>query len=325
MLLQHTASWRSCNFLRSGPFPAPWDAHVLSHAVQHLNCLKGLLTQEPPCPCNDEFLYQVAGWGRLGTLVCPPAHAPIPSSFWDESCTVAAVERNHLPMLRWLRAQEPQCPWDIDCCTEAARIGSLGMLQWLRSQHPPCPWSDGCTWWTTTHGNLLMLRWLRAQSPPCPWSPHCTDEAARRGHLEILEWLCNQDLRLNGTEYYQAASGGRQHVLRLHAQHAPGPSFDSSYRSQISSPILMFLGDMGFPLRGHREALMVTSQTFCAFHGLLRWCCRAVSDPSRGADCAFELLAPDSSGQDLLVRLSQLAPDLSACIAVAAGLQHNIS
>ena len=222
----------------------------------------------------------------MEVLVWLRAHASIPLSSWDQSCAAAAVERNDLSMLRWLRAQDPPCPWDKHCCWAAVRIGSFSLLQWLRSQQPPCPWDKSCTGQATSRGHLPMLKWLRAQEPPCPWSPHCTIEAARKGHLDILEWLSSQGLTLAGTEYYHAASKGHQHVLRwLHAQHAPVSSIDiGCWGSQVPTPIVMFLADIGFPLPCQHKALIMARQTFCTFHGLLRWCRHAVSDPSLPQD-----------------------------------------
>ena len=200
-------------FLRSGQAPAPWDGSVPCCAAAHFDCLKWLLTQEPICPCDDNpaLPYLVASLGSLEALAWLRAHAPIPLTSWDEACTAAAVQRDDLPMLIWLRSQDPPCPWDSRCCKKAVKNSSINMLQWLRSQQPPCPWDARCTLRATQLGDLSMLRWLLAQDPPCP---HCTAEAARQGHLAVLEWLCSQGVKMDGVEYYHAASEGHHHVLR---------------------------------------------------------------------------------------------------------------
>ena len=326
-------------YLRSGPSPAPWDYSVSFNAAPHFDCLTWLLTQDPPCPCHDDLPHQVALWGSLDSLMWLKAHAPNSSVHWRTTASAAAVCRNDLEMLQWLQAMD--CPCDHFCCIHASEAGNVSMLQWLCSQQPPCPWDGECTLKATAHGHLSTLRWLCAQDPPCPWASlwPCTHEAAERGNLAVLELLCDQGLMLTCTEYYWAASEGHRHVLSwLHAQGTPIPS--PSFRemdciSSTSVPFLMFLGDIDVPLLHHEEALIMARQTFCTFHGLLRWCCRAVSDPSRCAARAFDLLAPDCSSQELLVRLSRLPSDLIAVawqslqshgsrIAVAAELQHDI-
>ena len=49
------------------------------------------------------------------------------------------------------------------------------------------------------------------------------------------------------------------------------------------SPYSCSLGNKGAPLPAvQHHLLMQARRTFCTFHGLLRWCRRAVSDPSLG-------------------------------------------
>ena len=47
-------------------------------------------------------------------------------------------------------------------------------------------------------------------------------------------------------------------------------------------------------------------------------------DPTLGAHCAYDYLATDGSGQELLALLSRLPPELIHKIAVLAGLQHDV-
>ena len=297
-MMQDAASWRQLEilrYLRSGPFPAPWDTEIPSCAAQHFDCLKWLLTQDPPCPCSRHLPWEVARQGSLDALVWLRMHAPLPLSFWNESCTVAAVRRGDLPMVTWLRAQDPPCPWDNNCTLAAVQLGHLQAL--------------------------------RAETPPCPWSSCCVDTAVLRGHLETLEWLYIQGLRLDGNLYYHAACNSHPHVLRwLYAQHVPIPTMDTAWgNSRKSPPYLVFLADIGVPLsKSMRWGLRVARRRFCIFHGLLRWCGRAVSDP-RGAHPAFDQFDSDGHGRDLLVRLSRLPPELIARITVATGLQHDIT
>ena len=77
-------------------------------------------------------------------------------------------------------------------------------------------------------------------------------------------------------------------------------------------------------MHSKRAQLNQARKAYCTFHGLLRWCRRAVSDPSKGAHLAFDSPPGDISGQILLVRLSLLPSELIRKIAVAAELQHDI-
>ena len=90
--------------------------------------------------------------------------------------------------------------------------------------------------------------------------------------------------------------------------------------------VLMFLLDIGVPLPlATKRAVVLARKAQCTFHGLIRWCRKAVSDPSRAAHRAFDRLAEDGSGQMLLLRLSLLPAELINKIAVAAQIQHDIS
>ena len=87
----------------------------------------------------------------------------------------------------------------------------------------------------------------------------------------------------------------------------------------------MFCSDLGIQLpAGLQRKVDRARNAHCTFHGLVRWCRRAISDPSQGAHRAFDYLAPDGSGQLLLTRLCLLPPELISKIAVAAELQHDI-
>lgn len=87
----------------------------------------------------------------------------------------------------------------------------------------------------------------------------------------------------------------------------------------------MLLGDMRIHLVSHKAAQLKVARQRCAcFWGLLRWCRRTVSDPSRGSQHAFNRLGPNAAGQYLLVQLSMLPDDLADKIAVVAGIQHDL-
>ncbi len=182
------------------------------------------------------------------------------------------------------------------------------------------------------HGNLLMLQWLHSEG--CPLHPACPFGAVffnrdKNTSMPMLEWLCEQGCIPTGELYACAATARQSHMLRfLHSKGVPLPNdVDDQllYGRDAWLPNLMFLADIGAELP-ERDMNMVASarKAHCTFHGLVRWCRRAVSDPSRGAHRAFDSMASKTSGQVLLSRLSMLPSELLNKIAVAAELQHGI-
>ncbi len=277
---------------------------------------------------------------------------------WDTTATAAAAAKD-IGRLQWLRAQDPPCPWSPATCAAAAGAGRLDILKWLRGQNPPCPWTEscaaaaacqpnlevlqwlhghGCPWGEETtfaasrHGNLPTLQWLHFQG--CPLHPHCLFGAEclnrdKDTSMPMLEWLCEHGSILPGELYACAARARQSRMLRLlHSKGVPLPhNFGDQlgYSCNLWMPNLMFLADNGANLSEKQKHLVAAARkAHCTFHGLVRWCRRAVSDPSRGAHRAFDSMATDTSGQVLLSRLSMLPSDLLHKIAVAAELQHDI-
>ena len=95
-----------------------WDATTFVAAAEngHLDVLKFLRSQDPPCP-----------WS---------------STTCSGGACSAAVRNGHFDVLKWLRSQDPPCPWGERTCSNAAFNGHLDVLKWLRSQDPPCPWGE---------------------------------------------------------------------------------------------------------------------------------------------------------------------------------------
>jgi hypothetical protein len=75
----------------------------------------------------------------------------------NTGCSLAA-ERGLLPVLEWLRSQDPPCQWDPSTCALAARNGHLHVLQWLRSQRFPCEWNESTCEWAAQNGHLRVLQ-----------------------------------------------------------------------------------------------------------------------------------------------------------------------
>ncbi len=284
--------------------------------------------------------------------------AQTPPAAWNASACAEAAAHENISMLEWLRSQNPPCPWD-ESVTDAAACGSVKTIQWLRSQAPPCPWGPGACAEAATCGRLELLIWLRAQDPPCPWEATCAEGAASqpnvelmqwlsdnqglsepstmlqcahvatvRGRLAMLEWLSCYGVPLTGTLYAVAAQRNDSQILRFLHGRKVGTHQASLYPINcyfIQMPLCMFLLDIGMPLNEVlRQRVNQARRACCLFHGLIRWFRRAVSDPSRKAHLAFDSMAKDRSGQLLLLRLSQLPPELISKIAVAAQLQHDI-
>ena len=146
--------------------------------------------------------------------------------------------------------------------------------------------------------------------------------------MPVLQWLCEQGYQLTGDLYLEAAQRGYAQVLRfLHRMKVPLPQADPKRQWRGNSwhlPSLMVCSDMGMQLPAAlQKKVDQARRAHCTFHGLVRWCRRAISDPRRGAHQAFDYLAPDGSGQLLLTRLCLLPPELVSKIAIAAELQHN--
>jgi hypothetical protein len=183
-------------WLRTQNPPCPWDIETCTvtaaaHGHGHLDVLKWLRTQNPPCPWGIETCTVTAANGHLDVLKWMRSQDP-PCPWNNEPCYYAALN-GHLDVLKWLRAQDPPCPWDERVCTVAAETGRLEVLQWLRAQDPPCPWEKETCAYAARNGYLDVLKWLRAQVPPCPWNTWTCTYAAWRGHLNVLKWARAQN------------------------------------------------------------------------------------------------------------------------------------
>lgn len=322
------------DWLHAQKLPAVWGPAVCAAAAAqgHISVLHWLQAASPQASWNATVTLEAARNGELATLQWLRAQQP--PAPWNEACTTEAAARNNLTMLQWLRSCEPPCPWSTHCSRAAAAHADTAMLQWMRCQDPPCPWTDECTYNATMRGDVPMLQCLRALSPPCPLHSECTVLAARRGNLPVLQWLASQGCSLSGDLYcyVTSAHGPAKVILRwLREQKVPPPATISdrlwmnANLRVATAPRLMFLADLGVELpKNDKEKLIRARKTLCTFHGLVRWIRRAVSDPSKNIHLAFNQLSTDVSGQQLLLRLSMLAPELVSKIAVMARLQHDV-
>jgi hypothetical protein len=214
-------------WMRAQNPPCPWNEWVCCYTAQngHLDVLKWMRAQEPPCPWNEWACAYAARNGHLDVLKWMRAqNPPCPWNTW--TCAYAAESDGHLDVLKWLRSQDPPCPWDEWAFAYAARDGQLDILKWLRAQDPPCPWNEWACACAAENGHLDVLQWLRAQDPPCPWIERVCGYAAQNGHLAVLKWLRSQDPPCPWNEWAcpLAAGNGHLDVLKwLRSQDPPCP------------------------------------------------------------------------------------------------------
>lgn len=162
------------------------------------------------------------------------------------------------------------------------------MLQWQRSQSPPCPWDwSQCTALAASSGNIDLLEWLRIQGLDATWGDAPTAAAVQKGNLPVLQWLdaqgCAPQSGLQAA-WPAAAIHGHKHILQwLHTRKIPwGDEMPGSWATTASVPILMFLNEIKYPLAPEvQDRVIIALKTLCTYYRLLRWCRRAVSDPSR--------------------------------------------
>ena len=128
--------------LRTGPWPAPWNPWVASIAAHSWPCISWLLSEDPPCPSDKDLLPEVVCKHSIDELKWLQQHAKLRPEHWNAGVTTAAARAGKLPMLQYLRAQDPPVQWDASACRSAVSRGDMPMLQWMRSSDAPCPWDE---------------------------------------------------------------------------------------------------------------------------------------------------------------------------------------
>jgi len=124
----------------TGVFQELLDAETCSNAAKggHLDVLKWLRSQDPPCP-------------------------------WSEATCAEAASNGQLDVVKWLRSQNPPCPWNEWTTYFAAENGHFDVLKWLHSQNPPCPWNERTTYFAEDNDHFDVLKWLVENG--CPYTP----------------------------------------------------------------------------------------------------------------------------------------------------------
>ena len=134
-----------------------------------------------------------------------------------------AAATGNIPLLEWMRQQDPPFPWDSSVCTVAQNKSRT--LHWLLSNHPqhpepgPCPWTQkevarypkvlarladislmqrlqlnlqempvlGVL--AAEQRQLGLLKWLAQQQPPCPLTPEICEIAVANNDVEMVHYL----------------------------------------------------------------------------------------------------------------------------------------
>ena len=166
----------------------PWGEDACSHAAMngHLGTLQWLHAHG--CPWDERTCSSAAKKGHLAILRWARTREP-PCPWGENTCTHAAMN-GHLETLQWARAAG--CPWNTRTCAHAANthssVNNLPVLRWLRGQNPPCPWDSDVCIWAAGKGNLAILRWARALDPPCPWNYRVITAAERSCYPNVAAW-----------------------------------------------------------------------------------------------------------------------------------------
>ena len=316
-------------YLRSRPIPDWWTFQTTAQAAPHLACLKWMLSTDAPgrpCPCRRDILCTIARLHGLSALQWFWANCKLREECWNWQLLMEAARLGDRPMLEWLGSQLPPESWDEGVTAAAASSKDAETMKWLRARQPPCPWDARCCAAAALSRQLDTLIWLRAQDPPCPLGATCALKAVQGGHLAVLEWLIAQEVPLTEDMWQVAAEEGHYHILRyLHRQQVARPETSLTRLCHTPLPILMYLADVGVPLKKKQmQQVKKARRAYCTIHGLVRWCRRAICQPSRGSWQGFDRMAANCSGQLLLTRLCMLPPELVSKITLAARLQRNM-
>lgn len=269
--------------------------------MAHVDCLKWLRQQSPPCE-------------------------------WNADCFSEAVGQGNLEVVKWMREQESPCPWDEWAFLRAVHCGNLSMVEWLCQQDPPCPWTSDCLLTATGLGGRLGLRVLQcllSQDHPVflEWKPACTENSAALGDLATLQWLHEKGFSLSMKCPEYAADAGRIDILAWLLSVGIRPKTLCDVNPAWPAPILMLWGDYGLPLPAYLpQQLQLARATFCTFHGLIRWRRTWLGNAGRVSNAAKSRSAFCSQGchgEQLLTLLARLPNDIITMIAVTADLQHD--
>lgn len=217
----------------------PWNQHTTTMAAEkgHLDVLRWLRGQYPPCPIDENAVQMAAVASHVHvlqwlletetnmvkqnmTLMSRSASMskdPLCILRWlerkrllrvDSMCVQLAVSKRRKDVVEWLYARGAQ--GDASCCSAAAWEGDLPMLQWLRERG--CPWNV----WTIVDGswNMEILRWARTP-PCCPWNASTLSLVVRRGHVDAVTFMVENGCPVKESALIEAAYVGRVDIMEV--------------------------------------------------------------------------------------------------------------
>eukprot|EP00953_Heterococcus_sp_UTEX-ZZ885_P001576 1372-Heterococcus_DN1.PRE.3 len=104
---------------------------------------------------------------------------------WNTSTfTNAAVKRNDVPMLAWVKEQG--VVFNAKTMKADAEKGHLAVCQYLRAEQ--CEWDVTACFWAAYGNHIDTLRWLHENGCPWPVGAICV-RAASLGYLNVLQYL----------------------------------------------------------------------------------------------------------------------------------------
>lgn len=133
-------------------------------------------------------------YGKFPALEFLASHGCVLDS---NSCKNAA-EQGDLPILQWLRSQDPPCDWNRLAMQAAVHMGHLHVVEWIWEQQDPevtyrfvdlNVGDGGHDRLAAAEGHLHILQWRQRQYPKIPFSYIVITDAACRGQVEVLRWL----------------------------------------------------------------------------------------------------------------------------------------
>ncbi len=109
----------------------------------------------------------------------------------DKAAVDAAARGGHVPLLVWLREQEPPYQYSSNTMAAAARGCHVETLRWLRGHGCNLGWSEAVTYEAASGGHMALLQYATAEG--CPWgTDYMCSAAAESGQLQMLQYVLSR-------------------------------------------------------------------------------------------------------------------------------------
>ncbi len=163
---------------------------------------------------------------------------------WSGAVSEMCAAENDLELLKWARAQNPQCPLTARALATAAYLQHDKidkMLGYLRSEG--CPEEQTLLHAYAELGDLTELKRLRAGGYPSPLDAWTLTAAVRGANLEVAKWLVENQCPVDWSAPVLAAALGHldilQHLHSLPEPHAWGPYSSTACTEWIEMDVLI--------------------------------------------------------------------------------------